>query len=67
MLTIYYVPGTRAIRPVWLCEELGIPYKREEISFEAEFRSSPEWRTINPVGKVPAMHDGDLTLSLIHI
>jgi glutathione S-transferase len=62
LLTIYYVPGTRAIRPVWLCEELGIPYKREEISFEAEFRSSPEWRSINPVGKVPAMHDGDLTL-----
>ena len=62
MLTIYYVPGTRAIRPVWLCEELDIPYHREVISFDPSFRTSPEWRNINPVSKVPAMHDGDLTL-----
>ena len=62
MLTIYYVAGTRAIRPVWLCEELQIPYQREDISFDPEFRASAEWRSINPVGKVPAMRDGDLVL-----
>jgi len=62
VIKIYYVPGTRAIRPVWLCEELDIPYHREVVSFEPEFRASPEWRSINPVGKVPAMVDGDLTM-----
>lgn len=62
MLTIYHVPGTRSLRPIWLCEELGVPYKRETVSFDAEFRASPEWRRINPVGKVPAMVDGDLTM-----
>ena len=27
MLTIYHVPGTRGVRPIWLCEELQIPYR----------------------------------------
>jgi glutathione S-transferase len=62
VLTIYHVPGTRSLRPIWLCEELDIPYQRETISFDAEFRASPKWRRINPVGKVPAMVDGDLTM-----
>ncbi len=62
MITIYHVPGTRSVRPIWLCEELDLPYHREVISFEAEFRASPEWRRLNPVGKVPVMIDGDLTM-----
>jgi glutathione S-transferase len=62
MLKIFHVPGTRSVRPVWLCEELAIPYVREVISFDADFRASPEWRRRNPVGKVPAMEDGNLTL-----
>jgi glutathione S-transferase len=62
VLTIYHVPGTRSVRPIWLCEELGVPYRREVVSFDAKFRASPEWRRINPVGKVPAMIDGDLTM-----
>lgn len=62
MITIYHVPGTRSVRPIWLCEELDLPYHREVISFDAEFRASPEWRRLNPVGKVPVMIDGDLTL-----
>ena len=61
-MTIYYVAGTRAIRPVWLCEELQIPYQRQDVSFDPKFRASTEWRKINPVGKVPAMRDGDLVL-----
>jgi glutathione S-transferase len=62
VITIYHVPGTRSVRPIWLCEELDLPYHREVISFDAEFRASPEWRRLNPVGKVPVMIDGDLTL-----
>jgi glutathione S-transferase len=62
VITIYHVPGTRSVRPIWLCEELGIDYKKEVISFDASFRASPEWRRLNPVGKVPVMTDGDLTM-----
>jgi glutathione S-transferase len=27
VLKIYGVPGSRAIRPLWLLEELGVPYE----------------------------------------
>ncbi|MFT6752132.1 MAG: glutathione S-transferase [Candidatus Azotimanducaceae bacterium] len=59
MLKIFHVPGTRSVRVIWLCEELGIPYEVQMISFAPEFRLSPEWLKMNPVGKVPAMTDDD--------
>ncbi|MBV1876757.1 MAG: glutathione S-transferase [Pseudomonadales bacterium] len=62
MLTIYHVPRTRSIRVIWLCEELNLPYQVESISFAPEYRASPEWRKMNPVGKVPVLTDGDLTM-----
>lgn len=60
MLKIYHVPQTRSLRVLWLCEELQLPYEVERVSFSREFRMSPEWKKMNPVGKVPAMQDGDL-------
>jgi glutathione S-transferase len=62
MITIYHVPRTRSVRVIWLCEELGIPYELIPVDFSAEYRASPEWRKLNPVGKVPVMVDGDITL-----
>ena len=55
MLTIYHVPGTRGIRPIWLCEELQIPYTVVSVDFSPKFRASAEWRAMNPVGKVPVL------------
>jgi len=58
-------PGTRGARPIWACEELGIPYDIADVgdlAASAEYRKSPEYRKLNPVGKVPAMTDGDLTM-----
>lgn len=62
MLTIYHVPGTRSARVIWLCEELDHPYTIETIDFSPEYRASPEWRALNPVGKVPALRDGSLSM-----
>ena len=62
MLTIYHSPGTRGLRPIWICEELGVPYEVSPVDFSAEYRATPEWRALNPVGKVPVMRDGDLTM-----
>jgi glutathione S-transferase len=33
-----------------------------EVDFSAEYRATPEWRRMNPVGKVPAMTDGGVTM-----
>ena len=62
MIRIYHAPGTRSIRVMWLCEELGLEYEVVAVDFSAEYRASPEWRRLNPVGKVPVLIDADLTM-----
>jgi len=62
MLTIFHAPGTRSIRVIWLCEELALPYERVVVDFSPAYRASAEWRKLNPVGKVPALRDGDFTM-----
>jgi glutathione S-transferase len=62
MLTIYHSPMTRGLRVIWACEELGIAYQVKAVDFSAAYRATEEWRALNPVGKVPVMTDGDLTM-----
>ena len=62
MLTIHTSGMTRGVRVIWLCEELGLDLNVHTIDFSAAYRSSPEWRAMNPVGKVPALTDGDVTM-----
>ena len=62
MLKIHHSPGTRGFRVIWVCEELSVPYEVVPVNFAAEYRATPEWRALNPVGKVPAMTDGGMTM-----
>ena len=62
MLNFYHSPGTRALRAIWVCEELGIPYAIQPVDFAVEYRRSAEWRAMHPVGKVPVLDDGDLRM-----
>lgn len=62
MIRIFHVPRTRSIRVIWLCEELSLPYEIVPVDFSPAYRASPEWRQLNPVGKVPAMTDGDFAM-----
>ena len=62
MLRIHHVPATRGFRVIWLCEELGIPYEVVRVDFSRRYRASAEWRAMNPVGKVPVMTAGGLSM-----
>jgi len=62
MLKIYHSPGTRGFRVIWVCEELSVPYEVAPVNFAAEYRATSEWRALNPVGKVPVMVDGAITV-----
>ncbi len=62
MLRIHHFPATRGFRIIWLCEELGIPCEVVFVDFSGLYRASAEWRAMNPVGKVPVMTDGELTM-----
>lgn len=59
MLTIFHMPRSRSVRVVWLCEEMGLPYRISPVSFDAP---SDEFTTANPLRSVPAMIDGDVAM-----
>lgn len=62
MVKIYHAPGTRSIRPIWLCFELELDIEIERVDFKPEFLNSPEWRAISPAGKLPILQDDGLTM-----
>jgi glutathione S-transferase len=59
-MKLYYVPLTRASRPRWMLEELGVPY--ELVRIDRAWTKSREYLAIHPLGHVPAFTDGDLTM-----
>jgi glutathione S-transferase len=62
MLKLYHVNGSRSIRIRWLLEELGLDYELGALQFSPEALQSPDYVKLNPLGKVPALVDGDTTL-----
>jgi glutathione S-transferase len=62
-MKLYWCPKTRAIRAVWLLEELGVPYERVLINIRDETsQNDARFRTVSPMGKVPALDDGPARL-----
>lgn len=55
----YCNPRSRAVTTMWMLEELGVPHDEVVLDFAAGEQRSPEYRGINPMGKVPALVDGD--------
>jgi len=63
MMQLYWSPRSRSFSSLWLMEETGHPYERvlTDISTGAQRRA--EYLAINPMGKVPALKDGEATLA----
>ena len=58
-MKLYWCPKTRAIRALWMLEELGVPYERVFIDIrDANAKANPAFRAVSPMGKVPALEDG---------
>lgn len=52
----------RSDRVRWLLEELGVSYKDTYLKRKSGELNSPEYRAINPTGRVPTIKDGDTIL-----
>lgn len=62
-ITLYYHPFSRAATAVWMLEELGLEHELRFVDlFKAEHKE-PWFRAINPMGKLPALVDGAVTLT----
>ncbi|NNL64801.1 MAG: glutathione S-transferase family protein, partial [Myxococcales bacterium] len=61
MIKLWFAPRTRAVRIVWLLEELGLPYELERVSFEPT--STAFFRQQTPTGKIPVIEDDGVVMS----
>ena len=61
-LCIYGVARTRAFRPLWVAEELGIPYQHLPIEIGDAGARTPEFLALNPNGRLPVIVDGGFVL-----
>jgi len=63
LMDLYFgsVSGNSA-RVVFALEEAGLPYRPHRLNVPAGDGRSPGYRALNPMGKVPALIDGDVRL-----
>jgi glutathione S-transferase len=63
-MELYWAPQTRSTRALWLLEEAGVPYTLEHVDIRDPHRTvSDAFRAASPMGKVPALVDGDVKMS----
>ncbi|HXQ10165.1 MAG TPA: glutathione S-transferase family protein [Caulobacteraceae bacterium] len=63
MITLYHCPNSRSNSAMFLLEELGQPYEVAVVDVRAGDGQKAEYLAINPMGKVPAIRDGDEVVS----
>ena len=62
MLKLHFAPNSRAGRIVWLLEELGLPHEINKMAFHPRDLKSDEHRARHPLGRVPVLEDGDVSI-----
>lgn len=62
-IIIYGSIGSRASRCLWTVEETGVAYEWVSISTLDGSNKTPEYLSINPSGKIPAMSDGAVVMT----
>jgi len=63
-MKLYWSPQTRSTRALWMLEEAGLDYERERVDIQNPDRSnSAEFLDASPMGKVPAIADGEVRMS----
>jgi len=58
-LTLFHSPRTRSTGVLVLLEELGAPYSLEVLDITKDAQRAPAYLAVNPMGKVPALRDGE--------
>lgn len=60
--TLYHCDEARSMRTLWLLNELGLDFELVTMPFDTRILRSPDYLKIHPLGRVPALVDGEQTL-----
>jgi glutathione S-transferase len=62
VIKLYGIAQSRAVRNLWLLEEMGLPYEQVKVGFENRKVTDPQVHAINPNRKLPTIVDDDGTV-----
>ena len=62
-MKLYGAPQTRSFRILWMLEECNADYERILVDIRAGQQHSAAYRSVNPMGKVPALSDGTMNIA----
>jgi glutathione S-transferase len=62
-LTLYHASPSRSSIVLWMLEEIGEPYDIKLLDLSKGDQQKPDYLTINPMGKVPALQHGDAVIT----
>ncbi|WP_217474257.1 glutathione S-transferase family protein [Stutzerimonas stutzeri] len=63
MLKLYGTPPTRALRVIWLLNELGLEYEMVPVDLLRGEQRERDFLALNPAAKVPVLVDGDRVIT----
>ncbi|MGJ7916231.1 glutathione binding-like protein [Massilia sp. LXY-6] len=58
-LQLYSLPTPNGVKPAIMLEEIGLPYEVHRVAFDQNEQLSPEFVSLNPNNKIPAILDPD--------
>lgn len=62
MIVLHHCLSARSFRPLWLLEELGLPYELRVLPFPPRMKAR-SFLEVNPLGTVPALFDGAVRMT----
>jgi glutathione S-transferase len=62
MIRLYGITQSRALRPLWMLHELGLPFEHLKLDYHGDELQQPGYLALNPNGRIPTLVDGDLVL-----
>jgi glutathione S-transferase len=62
MITLYHCHAARSFRPLWMLEEMGLPYDLKMLPFPPRVFAK-EYLALNPLGTIPLMIDGETRMT----
>jgi glutathione S-transferase len=63
VMRLYYGPGACSLAPHIVLEEVGARFELSRVDLAANQQNSPEYLRVNAKARVPALSDGDWTLT----